>query len=79
MVPSGIMDQRGFSVPRGSGFFLLIVFRAKLRRVWSIIVVLSPIWKLNLDGTIVPFWKGNSGALSDSEVSDTWDSSDWDS
>ena len=73
------MDQRGFSVPRGSGFFLLIVFRARLRRVWSIIVVLSPIWNLNLDGIIVPFWEGNSGALSDSEVSDAWDSSDWDS
>ena len=55
MVPSGIMDQRGFSVPRCSGFFLLIVFRAKLRRVRSIIVVLSPIWNLNLDGIFVPF------------------------
>ena len=50
------MDQRGFSMPRGSGFYLLIVFRAMFRRVWSIIVVLSPIWNLNLDGIIVPFW-----------------------
>ena len=71
------MDGRGFSMPRGSGFFLLIVFRARFRRVWSIIVVLSPIWNLNLDGIIVPFWGGNSGALSDSEMSDDWDASDW--
>ena len=69
----------GFQCTSWFWFFLLIVFRARLRRVWSIIVVLSPVWNLNLDGIIVPFWEGNSGALSDSEVSDAWESYDWDS
>ena len=53
-----------------------MVLRARLRRVWLVIVVLFPIWNLNLDGIIVPFCVGLSGALSESDEPDVLDSSD---
>ena len=56
-----------------------MVLRARLRRVWSIILVLFPISNLNLDGIIVPFWFVLSRALSESNESDVLDSSDGES
>ena len=51
MVPSGIMDDNGFRVPRGSRLSLFKSY--ELRLIWSITVVLSCSWKVNLDGIIV--------------------------
>ena len=53
MVPSGIIFQSGFSVPVGSGAFLINVFLATCFLLFISTEVLSPKIMLNLSSVIL--------------------------